>query len=91
MDDIHIRRSVALPPSRRAWRLAWGALGGLLAVLGVALILAAVAVVCAAAAWDEIGRGEPLRTVGWVSAMLAGLGAALAVVVTAWGLRSPSS
>lgn len=96
MDDIQIRCSGALSPQRLARQLARGALGGLLAVLGVALTLGAAAAVFAAAAWDEIGRGEPLRTVGWVSAMLACLGAATAVVVTLlnlapqpWGMCVP--
>lgn len=96
MDNIEIGRCRPFPPQRLAGRLARTALCGLLGLLGIALILAAAALVCAAAAWDEIRRGEPLLTVEWMSAMLVCLAGAFAVVMALlslapqpWGVCVP--
>jgi Zn-dependent protease with chaperone function len=77
MHDFEPRRSVIRLRARLARRLAWAALGGLVVVLGVTLLLAALALGSMAAAWGAIGAGEPLRTVSWVCAGL--VSAALAI------------
>jgi Zn-dependent protease with chaperone function len=96
MDDLLIRPCRSVPPSRLAGRVVRTVLCGFLALFGAVLVFAAGAVLCAAAAWEQIGRGAPLPTVGWVLAMLACLGAALAIVVALlslapqpWGVRVP--
>ena len=68
MHDFEPRSSVIRLRARLARRLALVALGGLVLLLGVTLLLAAVALCCMAAAWGAIGDGEPLRTVAWVGA-----------------------
>ena len=77
MHDFEPRSSVIRLRARLARRLALLALGGLVVLLGVTLLLAAVALCCVAAAWAAIGDGEPLRTVSWVCAGLVSLALAL--------------
>ena len=77
MHDFEPRSSVIRLRARLARRLALLALGGLVVLLGVTLLLAAVALFCVAAAWAAIGDGEPLRTVSWVCAGLVSLALAL--------------
>lgn len=76
MHDFEPRASVIRLRARLARRLALVSLAGLLALFGLVLALAAVALAATAAAWSAIDHGQPLHTMAWVGLALACLGSA---------------